>query len=218
MKNIIFIAPPAAGKGTQATLLSKEYNIPHISIGEIMRNARNPETEVGQIIIKCQDERKLVPLDITLKLIKERLNESDCDNGYILDGFPRSVEQAKEYNKILKELNKDIGVVIFMDIDKESALRRTLSRVVCPTCGETYNLLIEDLKPKKENICNKCGSNLKVRTDDNEETFIKGFETYMNSTVDLIDYYQNLGCLYKLNVKDKSVEDVFEEVKRVLND
>ena len=218
MKNIIFIAPPAAGKGTQAKLVSQEYNIPHISIGEIMRNARNPETEIGRIIIKCQDERTLVPLDITLKLIKDRLSQSDCNNGYILDGFPRSIEQAHEYNKILKELNKEIGVVIFMDIDKETALKRTLSRVICPTCGETYNLLIENLKPKKENTCDKCGNNLKVRSDDNEKTFIKGFETYINSTVDLIDYYQNLGCLYKLNVKDKSVEEVFEEVKRVLND
>ena len=218
MKNIIFIAPPAAGKGTQAKLVSQEYNIPHISIGEIMRNARNPETEIGRIIIKCQDERTLVPLDITLKLIKDRLSQSDCNNGYILDGFPRSIEQAHEYNKILKELNKEIGVVIFMDIDKETALKRTLSRVICPTGGETYNLLIENLKPKKENTCDKCGNNLKVRSDDNEKTFIKGFETYINSTVDLIDYYQNLGCLYKLNVKDKSVEEVFEEVKRVLND
>lgn len=218
MKNIIFIAPPAAGKGTQAKLVSQEYNIPHISIGEIMRNARNPETEIGRIIIKCQDERTLVPLDITLRLIKDRLSQSDCNNGYILDGFPRSIEQAHEYNKILKELNKEIGVVIFMDIDKETALKRTLSRVICPTCGETYNLLIENLKPKKENTCDKCGSNLKVRSDDNEKTFIKGFETYMNSTVDLINYYQNLGCLYKLNVKDKSVEEVFEEVKKVLND
>ena len=218
MKNIIFIAPPAAGKGTQAKLVSEKYNIPHISIGEIMRNARNPETEIGRTIIRCQDERILVPLDITLELIKERLSQSDCDNGYLLDGFPRSLEQAHEYNKILKDLNKELGIVIFMDIDKETALKRTLSRVICPTCGETYNLLIENLKPKKDNICDKCGSNLKVRSDDNEKTFIKGFETYMNSTVDLIDYYQNLGCLYKLNVKDKSVEEVFEEVKKVLHD
>ena len=182
MKNIIFIAPPAAGKGTQAKLVSEEYNIPHISIGEIMRNARNPETEIGRTIIKCQDERKLVPLDITLKLIKERLSQDDCDNGYILDGFPRSLEQALEYNKILEELNKEIGAVIFMDIDKETALKRTLSRVVCPSCGETYNLLIDNLKPKKDGICDKCGSDLKVRSDDNENAFIKGFDTYINST------------------------------------
>ena len=218
MKNIIFIAPPSAGKGTQAKLVSKEYNVPHISIGEIMRNARNPATEIGRIIIASQDERKLVPLNITLELIKERLCKSDCNNGYILDGFPRSVEQADEYNKILKELNKDLGIVIFMDIDKETALKRTLSRIVCPTCGETYNLLIENLKPKKENICDKCGNKLKVRSDDNAETFIKGFETYMDSTLALIKYYEKLGCLYTLNVRDKSVEDVFKEVKKVIND
>ena len=218
MKNIIFIAPPAAGKGTQAKLVSEEYNIPHISIGEIMRNARNPETEIGRTIIKCQDERKLVPLDITLKLIKERLSQDDCDNGYILDGFPRSLEQALEYNKILEELNKEIGAVIFMDIDKETALKRTLSRVVCPSCGETYNLLIDNLKPKKDGICDKCGSDLKVRSDDNENAFIKGFDTYINSTLELIEYYEKLGCLYRLDVRDKSVHDVFEEVKKVLHD
>jgi len=218
MKNIILIAPPAAGKGTQAKLLSEKYNIPHISIGEIMREARNPETEVGRIIIKCQDERTLVPLDITLNLLKERINQEDCKNGYILDGFPRSLEQADEYNKILKYLNKDIGVVLFMDIDKETALKRTLSRVVCPKCGETYNLLIENLKPKKENICDKCGSDLQIRSDDNEKTFIKGFETYMNSTLGLIEYYEKLGCLRKIDVREKSVEAVFEEIEKVLND
>ena len=106
MINIIFIAPPAAGKGTQAKLLSQSFNIPHISIGEIMREARDPNTEVGRIIIKCQDDRILVPLDITLKLIKDRLSSEDCNNGYILDGFPRSLEQAYEYDKILKSLNK----------------------------------------------------------------------------------------------------------------
>ena len=114
MKNIIFIAPPASGKGTQSKLISQTFNIPHISIGEIMRAFRDPNTEIGRIIIKCQDERRLVPLDITLKLIKERLNSDDCNNGYILDGFPRSIEQAMEYDDILKEINKTIDVVIYM--------------------------------------------------------------------------------------------------------
>ena len=106
MINIIFIAPPAAGKGTQAKLISQSFNIPHISIGEIMREARDPNTEVGRIIIKCQDDRILVPLDITLKLIKDRLSEEDCNNGYILDGFPRDIKQAEAYDKILEEREK----------------------------------------------------------------------------------------------------------------
>ena len=139
MKNIIFIAPPASGKGTQSKLISQEYNIPHISIGEIMRGARDANTEEGRIIIECQDERKLVPLDITLELIKTRLNSDDCDSGYILDGFPRNLEQAIEYDKILSNINKNIDLVIYMDIDYELALNRTLSRRICSKCGETYN-------------------------------------------------------------------------------
>lgn len=217
MKNIIFIAPPAAGKGTQSKLISETFNIPHISIGDIMRESRNPNTEVGRIIIKCQDERALVPLDITLKLIKERLGKEDCNNGYILDGFPRNLEQALEYEKILNTLNKEIGVVIYMDIDKETALERTLSRVVCSKCGETYNLLIDNLKPQTEGICDKCGSNLKTRTDDNEQTFIKGFDTYIKETTPLIEYYQNKGVLKKIELnKDKSAQDIFNEIKQII--
>lgn len=217
MKNIIFIAPPAAGKGTQSKLISQYCNVPHISVGDIMREARDPNTEIGKIIIKYQDERALVPLDITLKLIKERLGQEDCNNGYILDGFPRNLEQALEYEKILNTLNKEIGVVIYMNIDKETALERTLSRVVCSKCGETYNLLVDNLKPNKEGICNKCGSSLKTRTDDNELTFIKGFDTYIKETTPLIEYYQNKGVLKKIEVnKEKSAQDIFNEIKEII--
>ena len=217
MINIIFIAPPAAGKGTQAKLISQSFNIPHISIGEIMREARDSNTEVGRIIIKCQDDRILVPLDITLKLIKDRLSEEDCNNGYILDGFPRSLEQAYEYEKILKSLNKDAGLVIYMDIDKESALKRTLSRVVCSSCGETYNLLTDYLKPRKDGICDKCGSSLKTRSDDNERTFIKGFETYIEKTKPLIEYYKEKGLLREVEIKESdSVQDVFNKIKSII--
>lgn len=218
MKNIIFIAPPAAGKGTQSKLISQNYNIPHISIGDIMREARNPDTEVGKIIIKCQDERALVPLNITLDLMKERLTKEDCNNGYILDGFPRSLEQAYEYDKILASLNKDIGVVIFMDIDKDLALERTLSRVICPKCGATYNLLVDNLKPKSNGICDKCGESLKIRTDDNEKTFIKGFDTYMKETSPLIEFYQNKGVLKTIKVsKEKSAQDIFNQIKQIIS-
>ena len=218
MKNIIFIAPPAAGKGTQSKLVSQAYNIPHISIGDIMRSARDPNTEIGKIIIKYQDERKLVPLDITLNLLKTRITKEDCNNGYILDGFPRNLEQAYEYEKILKSLNKEIGVVIFLDIDKNLALERTLSRMICPSCGATYNLLNEELKPKKEGICDKCNSNLTTRTDDNKNTFIKGFNTYMKETLPLIEYYQNKGLLKIIKVnKNKSTQDIFNQIKEIIS-
>ena len=218
MKNIIFIAPPAAGKGTQSKLISEAYNIPHISLGDIMREARDPNTEVGKIIIKCQDERRLVPLNITLDLLKERLNKTDCKNGYILDGFPRSLEQAYEYEKILTDLNKNLGVVIYLDIDKDLALERTLSRIVCPKCGESYNLLVDDLKPQTDGICDKCGNSLKTRTDDNKETFIKGFDTYINETSPLIEYYKNKQVLKEIKVnKEKSAQDIFNQIKEIIS-
>ena len=217
MKNIILLAPPAAGKGTQGKLISETYHIPTISIGEIMRNARNPETEVGRIIIECQDNRKLVPLDITLKLMKDRINEKDCENGYILDGFPRSIEQAEEYDRMLKEMGKDEGIVIFMDIDKDLAFKRTMSRIVCPTCGSTYNLLVPELKPKEENICDNCHNVLKKRTDDNEETFYKGFNTYIENTFDLNKYYEDKKILRKVIVdEEKTPQELFEEIKEIL--
>jgi len=217
VKNIIFIAPPASGKGTQSKLISQTYSIPHISVGEIMREYRNPETEIGRIIIKCQDERSLVPLDITLKLIKMRLSNDDCSNGYILDGFPRSMEQAIEYDKILKSINKEIDVVIHMEIDKDLALKRTLSRRICSKCGETYNLLIDNLKPINDNICDKCGCQLTMRSDDNEDTFIKGFNTYLEQTKPLVDYYKKRGILRELTVEEEDlVQDVFSKIKSII--
>ena len=217
MKNIIFIAPPASGKGTQSKLISNTYNIPHISTGEIMRDSRNPNTDIGKIIIKCQDERKLVPLDITLKLIQERLSNNDCNNGYILDGFPRSIEQALEYDKMLKAINKEIDLVIYMEIDKDIALKRTLNRRICSSCGATYNLLIDDLKPKNDDFCDDCGSKLTTRTDDNEITFEKGFNTYLEETKPLVEYYKQRGILKEIKIEEKdSVQDVFDKIKSII--
>jgi len=218
MKNIIFIAPPAAGKGTQAKLVSEEYNIPHISTGDLLREEIDAGSEIGLSIKKDMEAGNLVSDEVITTLLKNRITSSDCLNGFILDGYPRNLEQAKRYNELLEELNLDKGVVIFFNIDKETALKRTLSRIVCKKCGTSNNLLIEDLKPKKENICDRCNSELKIRTDDTEEVFINRFDTYLNSTKDLIEYYENLGLLYKVEVSDKPVETIFEEVKEILND
>lgn len=217
MKSILFLAPPAAGKGTQAKLMSDKYHIPCISIGDIMRENRDENTEIGRIIINCQDNRELVPLDITISLIKERLMKEDCQNGYILDGFPRSIEQAYEYDKILVDLQKELGIVIFLDIDKEVALKRTMSRIVCSHCGRTYNLLVDSLKPKLENFCDECHAPLRIRSDDNEITFTKGFETYLKKTFDLIEFYENKGLLHRIHVDDKKTpQEIFNEIEEVL--
>jgi len=218
MKNIIFIAPPAAGKGTQAKLVSSEYNIPHISTGDLLREEIDAGSEIGLSIKKDMEAGNLVSDEVITTLLKNRITKSDCLNGFILDGYPRNLAQAKKFKDLLDELNINKIIVIYFNIDKDTALKRTLSRIICPNCGSSYNLLIEDLKPQKENICDRCNHELKSRTDDTEEVFKHRFDTYINSTKDLIEYYKNLGLLYEIEVSDKSAETIFKEVKEILND
>lgn len=215
--NIILIAPPAAGKGTQAKLLSEKYNIPHISTGDLLRDEISKGTELGLKLKETMDKGDLIDDATILNLLKERLSLSDCNDGYILDGYPRNVSQAEEYEKLLRSLDKDIGKVIFFDIEEKLALQRTVSRIICPNCGTSYNLLVNDLKPKNDGICDKCGSSLKVRSDDTEEVFIKRFETFIDKTKTLKDFYQEKGNLYIINVdENKTVNDIFNEVVKVL--
>lgn len=215
--NIILIAPPAAGKGTQAKLLSEKYNIPHISTGDLLRDEINKGTELGLNLKETMDKGNLIDDATILNLLKKRLSLSDCNNGYILDGYPRNVSQAEEYEKLLNSLGKEIGKVIFFDIEEKLALQRTVSRIICPNCGTSYNLLVNDLKPKFEGICDKCGSSLKVRSDDTEEVFIKRFETFITKTQALKNFYQEKGNLYIINIdENKSVNDIFNEVVKVL--
>ena len=217
MLNIIFIAPPAAGKGTQSKLISDEYNIPHISTGDLLRDEIAKGSKLGEVISKTIKSGGLVSDEVITKLLKKKLTEKECKKGFILDGYPRNKEQAIIYNDLLKELNIDLGKVIFLDIDKDLAMTRTLSRLMCGKCGSSYNLLVNDLKPKKEGICDRCGAALKIREDDNEETFLKRFDTYMNSTKDLLGYYQDLGVLSAIKInKEDSAEVVFNNIKEIL--
>lgn len=218
MKNIIFIAPPAAGKGTQSKLVSSEYNIPHISTGDLLREEATKNTKLGKSIKEDMEQGNLVSDEVITTLLKKRITSADCKEGYILDGYPRTLTQAKIYKDLLTELGYDKGVVIFFDIDKERALKRTLSRIVCSSCGSSYNLLVDELKPKKENICDRCGHELNVRADDTEEVFVHRFDTYINSTKDLIDYYKKEGLLHTIKVLDKPASEIFAEVKEVLHD
>ena len=216
MKSLIFIAPPAAGKGTQSEIISKKYNIPSISTGDLLREARNEDNEIGKIIREKQDKGLLVDDEIVLALLKKRLNESDCNNGYILDGFPRNVEQAVAYEKILNELNKDLGVVILLDVDKELAKKRITGRLNCPKCKAVFNKLNEEMKPKQEGICDHCGEALVTRSDDNEETFEQRFQTYLDKTAPLIEYYSNKGNLYR--VDSNTLGGATKEIEMILND
>lgn len=216
MKNIIFIAPPAAGKGTISSMICSKYNIPHISTGDLLRDEIARSTKIGLEIRQSMSRGEFVSDELITKLLKKRLSSKDTKKGYILDGYPRNIKQAEIYDNMLNELEFDAGKVIFLDIDKEVALNRIKSRVVCPKCGMSYNLSSPDLSPVREGLCDGCSSELKVRSDDTKETFLSRFDTYMKETYPLIEYYENKNNLVKINVNNMTPEEIFEEVKKVI--
>lgn len=214
IKNVIFVAPPAAGKGTLAKKLSEKYNMPHISTGDLLRGAVD-NTQRGKMIANMMNNGDIVSLEIVLELLKERITKEDCNNGYILDGFPRNINQAIEYDKILKELNKDIGCVIYFDISYEEAKNRIIGRLSCQKCGSVYNELIESKMPQNKGLCDKCGSNLVKRVDDNETTFRNRYDVYLKETYPLVDYYSNKNVLYTID-SNKGEENTFKEVENIV--
>lgn len=211
MKSIIFIAPPAAGKGTQSSRLSKEFNLEHISTGDLLREeVKNGNTELKQMM----ESGSLVNDDIILTILKNKL---ETVNDYILDGFPRNLNQAIALDEMLKQNNTKIDAVIYLNLDKETAKKRIVGRVSCPKCGNVYNTMIDGMNSKVNMICDDCKSSLVKRSDDNEETFNVRFDTYMNETAPLIEYYQNKGNLYQID-SSKNPEEVYQEIKKVLYD
>lgn len=216
MKNIIFIAPPAAGKGTISSMICSKYNIPHISTGDLLRNEIASLSKIGQEIKEGMSKGQFVSDELITKLLKKRLTNKDCKKGFVLDGYPRNINQAIVYDKFVKELEIEEPIVIFLDIDKETAITRMKSRMVCPKCGMSYNLSTEELSPVREGLCDNCSSVLTIRTDDTEDTFEYRFDTYLKETYPLIEYYQNKNNLIKISVKDKTPNEIFEEVRKVI--
>ncbi len=216
MKNIIFVAAPAAGKGTISAKVCTEYNIPHISTGDLLRNEIAASSKIGMEIKSAMARGEFVSDEVITKLLKKRLEAKDCKKGFILDGYPRNISQAQTYDNILKDLNYDEGLVVFLDIDKSLAMKRALSRVVCSKCGLSYNLINKEYAPLKEGICDNCGSPLKTRSDDNEESFINRFDTFMKETYPLLEYYEKKGNLLKIKVDNITTEDIFNEIKKVI--
>lgn len=216
MKNIIFIAPPAAGKGTISSMICSKYNIPHISTGDLLRNEIAHSTKIGLEIKESMARGEFVSDELITKLLKKRLSNKDCAKGFILDGYPRNISQAKIYDNILDELSFDDGTVIFLDITYEEALKRIKSRMICPKCASVYNLSSSDLSPVRDGLCDNCSSILTVRKDDTEDTFEDRFDTYMKETYPLIEYYENKNNLVKINVNGKTTNQIFEEVGKVI--
>ena len=199
MKNLILIAAPGAGKGTLSKDLLSKYDYVHISTGDLLREQVAKGDELGKKIHEMQMAGALVTNEIVYEALEQKLSDPKCDNGYILDGFPRNVEQAREYDEILKKTNRELGVVLLLDIPKEDLVERITGRFTCSDCGEIHNIYHDELKPKEEGICNKCGGELTQRKDDNLESFEKRYETYLESTAPLIDFYKEKGVLYTID-------------------
>lgn len=214
MKNIIFIAPPAAGKGTMSDILMERYNYEHISTGDILRSMAKKDDEFGKELSNLLSQGVLVPNDIVYEAVKRKLSE--LKNSFILDGFPRNIEQAKEYDKILKEINKELGVVIYLDTPREILEKRITGRRLCKECGSTYNVLTGVNTPKVENTCDKCGGALYQREDDNLESFNTRYETFLEKTYPLVEFYENKNVLYR--VKSIDIDNTMKEIEAIIND
>ena len=196
MINIIFLAPPAAGKGTQSELLSQKYNIPHISTGDLLREEVKKGTELGDQIKEIINKGELISDKIVNNLINERLNMPDVANGYILDGYPRTLVQAHTLDEILKKINKPLNYVFYLKIGKDVALKRTCGRLTCGNCNSMYNTSFKDSAPKQEMICDKCGGALFKRNDDTEETFVTRYDNYIEQTEPVVKHYEKKGILF----------------------
>lgn len=216
MKNIIFIAPPASGKGTMSELLIEKYGYTHISTGDILREMAKVDDELGHTIKDLLQKGELIPDDIVYSAVERRLAMKDLDNGYILDGFPRNLSQALEYDKILSKIHRDLGVVIELVADKETLERRITGRRICSECKATYNVLTGVNTPHNEHICDKCGGELYQREDDNYESFQNRYQTYLDKTLPLIDYYKEKNVLY--SVSSLEPESTIKEIEAIIND
>ncbi len=217
MKNIILIAAPAAGKGTQAELLKEKYGYIHISTGDLLREISNSGSQLGEEVKAIMTSGALVSDEIVFKLLEDKINSLDPNQGYILDGFPRNVNQALKYDELLTKLNRDLGVVVVIDIDKDTLMKRIVGRRQCKGCGAIYNIYSEEMLPKQEGICDKCGRELYQREDDNLESFENRYRTYLDKTQPLIDFYQTKKVLKLVKSRDdkfdtlKQIEDIISE-------
>ena len=210
---IILMGPPGAGKGTQAALIKEEFKLAHISTGDMFRAAIKNSTPLGLEAKKFIDQGNLVPDSVTIGLVKERLQEADCKEGFMLDGFPRTIAQAEALDEILKELNMKLDAVLNIAVDSEVLVDRIVGRRVCKQCGAGYH--VTNLKPKKEGICDVCGSELTQRKDDTKETVVTRLEVYTNQTKPLLDYYNKQNLVKEVNGLG-DIDVIFGEIKKVL--
>lgn len=212
---IIMLGAPGAGKGTQAKMIADKYNVPHISTGDIFRANIKNGTELGLEAKKYMDQGMLVPDELTVKILLDRVSQADCGNGYVLDGFPRTIPQAEVLENALNEINDHIDYAIDVNVPDENIVRRMSGRRACLSCGATFHIV--HVPPKEEGICDRCGKELILRDDDRPETVEKRLAVYHEQTQPLIDFYSVKGILRTV---DGTVDmmDVFEEITKILGE
>ena len=209
----VLLGPPGAGKGTQAVRLVEKYNVPQISTGDIFRRNIQEGTELGKKAQEYMNAGKLVPDELVVDLVKDRLMQDDCKNGYLLDGFPRTIYQAEELDKFLAQQGQKLDAVINFEVGYDTLIERLTGRRVCKECGAGYH--IKNMPPKVEGVCDKCGSELEQRKDDTKETAVNRISVYEESTAPLIDYYTGTGALRNFNAEkdpDELLDDIVAEL------
>ena len=205
----VLLGPPGAGKGTQAVKLVKKYGVPQISTGDIFRKNIKEGTELGKKAQEYMNAGKLVPDELVVDLVKDRLMQEDCANGYLLDGFPRTIYQAEQLDKFLEEAGQKLDAVINFEVGHDELMVRLTGRRVCKKCGASYHIV--NIPPKVEGICDRCGGELEQRKDDTVETAENRIAVYEESTAPLIGYYEKTGALKNFNA-EKDHDEVFKEI------
>lgn len=211
--NILFMGPPGAGKGTQAEYIVNEFHIPHISTGDAFRAAMSQGTPMGVEAKGYVDKGLLVPDEITNGIVRERLAQPDCNAGFLLDGFPRTLQQAESLDGMMTELEKKIDVVFNLVVDRSLLLARLTGRRICKSCGATYHIMFNP--PQHEGVCDKCSGELYQRSDDTEEKVGTRLDEYSSKTAPLLDYYRNKGVLKEVN-GEQDIQLVTAEISSIL--
>ncbi|WP_078543126.1 adenylate kinase [Litchfieldia alkalitelluris] len=211
--NIVLMGLPGAGKGTQAERIVEDFNIPHISTGDMFRAAMKEETELGLKAKSYMDKGELVPDEVTIGIVRERLSKEDCKNGFLLDGFPRTVPQAEALEVILSDLNRNIDHVINIYVDQDILMERLTGRRICKSCGATYHLVFNP--PATDGVCDKCGGELYQRADDNEETVGTRLEVNLKQSEPLLSFYESKGYLRNIDGQ-QDISKVYEDIEQLL--
>jgi adenylate kinase len=210
--NLVLMGLPGAGKGTQAEKIVEQYGIPHISTGDMFRAAMKEGTELGLQAKSFMDKGELVPDEVTIGIVRERLSKDDCQKGFLLDGFPRTVPQADALETLLVELNREINFVININVDKDILMERLTGRRICKDCGATYHLVFNP--PAKEGVCDRCGGELYQRADDNEETVQNRLDVNIKQSKPLLDFYEAKGYLRTINGQ-QDIRKVFADIEQL---